>query len=219
MGENVVVEVLNPGGSGGGSLADHQHTASGDGGDTIVAQNVTGVLKVRAGDDGATPGELSMFDGVTVGRTVSLVPHSGGMTASRIIALPDVNGTVPLIGTGLDDTAVAGTLARVQRTGQTANITAKKLSNTVPAGFYSVWAYLVCTSGSGGAGTISLNLQWTDSTGGQNKPAVPLAMTTTGVNTNVVYPIYLASGNITYTVTGYTAGTYELRIRCVSMEA
>lgn len=208
---------ITGGGGGGGALTDHQHTTSGDGGPTIYAQVVTGVQTLRAGDDGATGGELRLFDGVAVGRYVSLVPHSGGMTASRTIAMPDVNGTVPLIGTGADPATVAGTIARVQRPGQTATITAKTFMKTCPAGFYSIWVHLVVTTV--GTGNAVFELTYVSDGGTIVVPIASVNMTISGNLQSIAYPFYLASGDPTWRITGPLTGTYALRVRGMSMEA
>lgn len=214
--------INNPrGGGGGGSLTDHQHTTSGDGGSTIAAVNVGASGFLDAGDPtAATGGTIRIFDAFTPGRRLAIVAKQTGMTANHTIAGPDIDGTFPLIGTATSPASVAGTIARVQLIAQVAPISTTIMMKTCPAGFYSVWAYLECTSGSGGAGTISLNLIYTDDTGSRTAPIATLPMATSNIVTSIAYPFYKAStADVNWSITGYTAGTFALRMRGMSMEA
>ena len=115
-----------------------------------------------------------------------------------------------IVGQDSDPPPVSG-MGKVNRTGQVANIGTTNFTDTRPTGVYFIRAILECTTI--GTGTISFNVQWTDDVGSASLVIVSLVMTATGRSSGIT-SIYSASGNITYTVTGYVSGTYAVRARC-----
>lgn len=210
--------ITNPRG-GGGSLTDHQHTGAGDGGDTINARVVTATTRLLTGDSGIMSGSIWIYDGTTAFHQAFALP-SGGLTATRSITLPDIDGNIFLAGSDAHSTAVdaaSGKIGAYNLTGQTAGISAKKLANATPAGMYSIYAQIVMTT-PGAAGTINLTIGWTSDGGAKSalimQPATNL--TTAGVAAST---LYLSSGDITFTTAfaGGGSGTYALRLRASYM--
>jgi hypothetical protein len=95
-------------------------------------------------------------------------------------------------------------------TGQTANISSVILALTT-SGKHRVNAVMACTTASGGAANVTLRISYTGDVAVTNQHILTREMTGTGVST-VTYPLYLTSGSITFDVTGYSAGTYALRV-------
>ena len=105
----------------------------------------------------------------------------------------------------------------VNRTGLTADIASTILVDSPPTGLYEVRAIVETTIA--GSGTATLAVNWT-SEGGAGGPltVVSKSMTAIGRSSGVTQP-FVASGNITWTVTGVTGGTYAVRMRCLYLGA
>jgi hypothetical protein len=123
----------------------------------------------------------------------------GGLPANAVVT-----------GAGTDPPA-AGDIGKVDRTGQVANITAQNITSGRPAGVYTLSGALECTVA--GSATISLNETHSGDAGSATSVLATKSMVSTG-NALFNVSLYLASGDITWTVTGYTAGTFAVRMRC-----
>jgi hypothetical protein len=199
---------------------------TGLGGDVFLAntQELTGNnrfdLPLLLGLDGSYAGTIKFYDLAGTGFITTLTGKNG-LTGNRGITLPDNGGYVSLIGDDLKATAVdasAGRIGAWNLTGQTANITSKKLTNGTPAGVYIVHAQLTCTAGNATAPNISFAITGTTEGSARTLPALISVMTGSTNPVSFTVPFYLASGDITWTVTGYGAGsgttpTFALRIR------
>lgn len=184
---------------------DHQHgVTDGIGGTngtlTIWAESLPALL-IKQNSPSARTGTLRM----------------SALSAARVWSLPNKTGTFAMtddfVGNG-SDPAGAGTISAVNRTGQTANIAGPVIfSNAVGAGFYEIYVQLACTAT--GTGAPTLNITWASDGGTKTNVPIcgPLQMDATTRISQFVYSLYLTSGNITWNVTGYTSGTYALRMR------
>lgn len=136
-----------------------------------------------------------------------------------VIGWRGLEGVPPLVG--LDPPAVAaGSLGKVDLTGQVANIATTALTNTPPAGMYLVEVYLEVTTADLAAGSLAVTIGWTDGIGATTStPITGLALTATGRATGRQL-VQLASGDITYavTVTGlYGTAVYAVYVRLVAL--
>jgi hypothetical protein len=117
---------------------------------------------------------------------------------------------VTIVGTGADP-PIVGDIGTVNRTGQVANIASTNLTNTRPAGVYFIRGVIECTVI--GTGTLTLSVTYTDDVASSTPTLGTIVMTATG-RTSANVSLYVASGDITYAVSGYVSGTYALRLRC-----
>lgn len=148
--------------------------------------------------------------------TMSLIAEAG-FAASRIVVVPDANGAIALRGYG-GDPPPAAQMGKVNRTGQTADIASVKLTNAVAAGQYLIVGELECSTGAGGAGTVTVTFSWTNDSGAKTS-AVTLSLGTAG-STPILIPAYLTSSDITWAVTHtglYLTAQYALRTRIVNL--
>ena len=127
---------------------------------------------------------------------------------------------IPIIAvtTGQDsDPPPTPGMASVNRTGLIADIASTVLVDSPPTGLYEVRAVVEVTTA--GTGVATLQINWT-SEGGAGGPltVVSKSMTAVGRSSGVLQP-FVASGNITWTVTGVTGGTYAVRMRCLYLGA
>jgi hypothetical protein len=215
----MVVRISGSGGGSGGALADHTHSAPGDGGATVDADLVTGHTFVSAGVQSSTSGTLRIWDGSSAFRHSITVP-TAGLTDDRSFKLNDINGDIFVVGNASSPATVAGTMARVNTVGIAAPIGTTVLAKTCPIGAYMINAYILKTLA--GAGAIGLNLTWTDSTGAITKTGIISIVggAAAGSVSHVTIPIYKSStADVTWalTLTGRTTDTYSLRIRCSYM--
>ena len=156
------------------------------------------------------PGDLvfsNLFGGGSV--TFDVNPT----TLTNIIGFPNNTGDVPVTGNATAPPNAAQKIGKVNLTAQTANIgslpSQVKLTNGAPVGMYLVNAALSCTTI--GAGTLVAHFTWTGD-GGSTPVTLTRTMTATGPSTMPV-SLYLASGDITYYVDGYSSGQFAVRIR------
>jgi hypothetical protein len=113
------------------------------------------------------------------------------------------------------DPPVSGYIGRVNRTNQSADIASTKLTDATTAGMYVIHAVLEDTTNDVTAGTVTVTFGWIDDVGATTDATLTQTLITTG-RARVTIPLYLASGNITYTVahTGiFGAAKYALRVR------
>jgi hypothetical protein len=139
-------------------------------------------------------------------------------TAARNYGFGNLSGNVVIAGD--DAPAVAsGNLGKVDLTAQAADITTTNLSSTPPAGMYLVDVVLLATASDAGAGTLTLTIGWTDTLGATTDATVTLALTATG-RAKLLLPIQVASGDITYAVTGggtYGTARFAVYVRVLSL--
>ncbi len=137
---------------------------------------------------------------------------------TRVVNALNLTGNIPVIGD--DPPAVAsGALGKVDLTAQTADIGSTNLSNTPPAGFYEIQAILEDTTADALAGIVTVTFAWTDDVGATTDASLTLALTGTG-RARVTIPIYVASGNISYSTahTGiFGSAAYAIRIRVLAL--
>lgn len=157
---------------------------------------------VALGRVGVAPGSALAIIDVTSNFTGSL--DGTAITADRGWTLPDATGTIALVATS---STIAATY---NATGQTANIGSTNLLTAPAAGMYRVTCYLETTAG--GVGTNIVTLSWTDDAGAATDATTILALTGVGRKSTVI-PAYIASGNLSFATSGYTSGTFALRIR------
>ncbi len=102
-------------------------------------------------------------------------------------------------------------------TGQSAAIGATNLVNGGPTGQYLIFWNLGITTTDGTAGTVQVQINYTDDVGATNQTGTAVALT--GSNRDDAGAIfYLASGNVTFqtnVVGAVNAARYALRIRCM----
>jgi hypothetical protein len=209
--------------------------------DTIVFDNTT-----TFGDDVTINANLLVTDPTTLQGGLLAQPFSSGAKAIEIIGpvgwtgdllrLRDdagspviylrVNATgdvetsarsnLALAGNSTDP-PVAGYIGRVNRTNQGADIASTKLTDATTAGMYVIQAVLEDTTNDVTAGTVTVTFGWTDDVGATTDATLTQTLITTG-RARVTIPLYLASGNITYSVahTGiFGSAKYALRVRCM----
>ena len=127
---------------------------------------------------------------------------ASGFTASRSLGFQDASGVLVIRNVTVDLTA------------QAANISSTNLTSSALPGMYRVTAYLEGTTI--GTGTLTVNLAWTDDVGATTDSGLTFLLTGTGRASRTV-PLYLASGEISYSTSGYLTGAYALRIRVESL--
>lgn len=121
------------------------------------------------------------------------------MSALRAVSWPDLPGRAVVRN------------AEGNHTGQTAAIGSTTLATAPPAGVYRISA--VGRNVVGGSGTAVLSVSWNDGAA-QNQTLLTIDFTS-AIPQQSTYVIYVASGNVTYSV-AYTGGgteTYDVRIR------
>lgn len=208
--------IISGGGGGSGTLADHTHTATaGDGGATLVPDNLTVKVLTTLGDPGVTSGTLRFEDGSGSGFRQSLSIPAAGLTANRSTLLADIGGQILMVGqttVAAGGTVSAGNVGTVNITGRTTAITTTTITNGTPAGLYMISTQIACTTV--GAGTLSITYTATTDGGSRTITPVNRSMVAAGIDTNTS-PIYLSSGNITFVTafSGGGSGTYAIRIR------
>lgn len=166
------------------------------------------------GDYVGGTGALQLGDGPS-GASNSI--YTAPLTATRTTQFPNASGKV-VIASDSTDPPVAGFMGRVDRTAQTADIASVKLTDTCPAGQYLIVGELECTTGAGGAGTVTVTFSWTNDSGAKTS-AVTLSLATAG-STPILIPAYLLSGDVSWAVTHtglYLTSQYALRVRTVAL--
>lgn len=98
-----------------------------------------------------------------------------------------------------EDYGLAAIVDGVHLSGQTADITTTNFTNAGAAGNYEVDYYLQDTAADLTAGMLTLTIAWTDDAGATTATATQ-ALTAVG-RTYGKFPVRMASGNITYSVT------------------
>lgn len=178
---------------------------------------ITGELGINLGVSGAFTGLIRIYDINSSFRVTLSIASSTTLTANRTINFPDLAGNIILVGSA-SSPASTGNIAAVNTGSLTADVSSTILANSTPAGMYELYIYMECTvSGGAGAGSVVLKLTYTDDIGTRSDfPVATLTMTGVG-SASVPYPLYLASGNISWKAQGRTAGTYKIRIRAVYM--
>lgn len=159
---------------------------------------------------------IGIFDSANGGSIIVFAP-AAGLVSNRRHSYLDGSGAYCLIGNDSDPPA-AGFMGKVDRTAQTADIASVKLTDTCPAGQYLVVGELECTTGAGGAGTVTITFSWTNDSGARTS-AVTLSLATAG-STPILIPVYLASGDVSWAVTHaglYLTSQYALRARTVAL--
>jgi len=139
------------------------------------------------------------------------------LSGDRTQSFPDASGMYTVVGVGADPPA-AGFMGKVNRTAQAADIASVKLTDTCPVGQYLIAGELECTTGAGGAGTVTVTFSWTNDSGAKTS-AVTLSLATAG-STPILIPAYLASGDVSWAVTHtglYLTSQYALRVRPISL--
>jgi len=203
-------------------LADHTHSAGGDGGAVINGPTVTAAsVRVSAagqlelGDPNIQSGLIKYYSAAT-GVTINVAAPVGGSVATRVETLPAYDCI--LLGAGAGTTAVAlGNIAKVNVTGVTANLGAANLTSAVGAGVYMMNLYMLCTSAAS-AGTLAFNATWADETGSKTKNLANLALTAVSGIAQSTFPMYITGGNISWSTSGYVASAkYALHLRCTYM--
>lgn len=144
---------------------------------------------------------------------------SGISTATtRTLLLLNFNSTVPVVGNSAPAIS-AGSLAKVDATGQSASIASTNLTNSAAAGWYDVEVYAVCTTLEAGV-TLDVTIGWTDVLGATTAaPFATFSLAATGRTSGVVR-CQLSSGNITYTTTktgGAGTARYAIYIRVIAL--
>jgi len=126
----------------------------------------------------------------------------------------DSNGAL-IQGDTTDPPSYPG-ISRINRVSATANI-GTSLSpivhvSAMSSGFYNTNVYMTCLAT--GAGTPRFRINYTDDAGAQNdKTIATLQMASVGASASVAKMFYVATGDVSYFVDGYGAGTYNLRVR------
>ena len=154
------------------------------------------------------------------GNTGSIGITDATLAPTAYIPSAAVVGSMALVGQGADPPASTH-IGRVNRTAQSAAVTATNLTNGTSAGVYAVHYEMTCTTGDGTAGTLTFDVIATGDGGAQTVSSAALPLTTATLSaTNPVRGTivrYLASGNITYSTTvagAVNAARYALRARC-----
>jgi hypothetical protein len=147
----------------------------------------------------------------------SIITNGTGVTWQPLNGL---SGNVPVLGNDTPAVAV-GALGKVDLLTQTADLTAVALTNAPPAGTYLVYYYLETTTAAGGAGSLALTFTATDDVGARTQTAAAThVLTGTSVRNSGTLVIYVASGDITYTIAntgGYSTSQYAIHIRVVAL--
>jgi hypothetical protein len=130
-------------------------------------------------------------------------------------------GTIPVLGSGPEPaTAGFGSIAVINKTGQAQNYaTLRLLTNGAPAGFYVIYAYLECTT-IGTVGNPAFQVGYTDDVGLRSPITVlNLASMTSLQRASGQMIVYLASGDISWKLTGWVDGQFTLRVRVMYLGA
>lgn len=189
--------------------AQHTHQSAAGGGTLDAAAIAAGTLPVARGGTGVT---------ASTGSTNVVLSGSPTIVTPTIASLTNMQHThTNAAGGGVLAAAAIGVTA-VNLTAQVADIGATNLATV--AGKYLVTCYIATSTADAAAGTASVTLGWTDDAGATTQ-GFSRALTALGRN-NVTQPVYLylASGNLTYTVThsgSYGTAQYALRIRVVPL--
>lgn len=160
-----------------------------------------------------TDGTITTYGDVMIvnGNTMTLQVPS--LSDAQTQQFDDLSGTLIVRGSGSDPPGT-GEIAIVNRD-VTADVGPVNLTDTTPAGFYEVTAYLTVTVAST-AGTEQpyFSLTYTDDTGAQTVTIATLDAMASGTFSVGTAIIYLASGNITWSTNDQVDGTIKLRARC-----
>lgn len=162
--------------------------------------------------DAAAPGTNSLtisYNGVLSGNTILNFPTSGSVVSTTASA-------------SLTSKSITS-ITNINLTSQSADKTTTNLTlGITQSSIYQVSAYLECVATDAGASPIKLTLGWTDDNGAQSVDVITnVVLTATGFK-NVTYPVFRASGNISYAVTGggtYGTARWTLRLRALAMGA
>ena len=146
--------------------------------------------------------------------TLVLIANQAGLVNSSKQYFQDKGGSLVLSGFDSTPPTFNGGMSRVDLTAQSANVGSTNLTKSVGPGMYRVTAYLEGTTI--GTGTLTVNLAWTDDVGATTDSGLTFLLTGTGRASRTV-PLYLASGEISYSTSGYLTGAYALRIRVESL--
>jgi hypothetical protein len=135
--------------------------------------------------------------------------------ASDVEILPsNISGNASIFLPNLPTVSIVGAdtgTGKVSLTGQTANIGTTALLTAPTTGtVYRVTAYIEGTTV--GTGTLTVTIGWTDNVGATTDAGLTLSLLGTGRASRTI-PVFVASGNVTYAVSGYLTGAYALYIR------
>lgn len=184
----------------GGALLSDTSTAIVTSKTLAIGVNVNNFIECQGANGGTV-----FTKGATVTNAGFRISNSA-IAAATIQTISTQNLTGTLVMVGDDPPAVAaGALGKVDLTAQAADITTTNLSNTPPAGLYRVDVYLITTATDAGASTLTVTIGWTDTLGATTDTSMTRVLTATGRTVGSVL-CQVASGNITYAVTG--GGTY-----------
>lgn len=153
---------------------------------------------------------------LSTNRTWTLsIPNSAQLNIAKITNLTS-NGFVKTSGgdgtLGVDTSTYIPRTATVSLTGQTTDIGSTNLTTT-GSGLYRLAYYLVDSTADLTAGTIRLNVTYTDVAAAQTQQSSTVALTILGTFTQGEFIIQLASGNIAYSTTHtgiFGTATYDL---------
>jgi hypothetical protein len=152
-------------------------------------------------------------NGSTFNATLAIPGLGEPLTDNRVWTFPDANGVLPIRGNSVTPIA-AGLMAKINATGQTADIASTKLTNATATGVYLVSYVLEDTSADALAGSVTLTVGWTDDAGATTATATQV-LTATG-RTAASVTLYLASGDITFSTSHigiFGTSSYAVRIR------
>jgi hypothetical protein len=195
----------------------------------MIPSGLTGDLLMvnQQGDVVATialSGDYTLAGAIAINGTDLIVEVDNLQLLSRdptrnLVGLNTLAGSPAVVGNDVPAVAAAR-LGKVDLTAQVANIASTNLSNTPPAGLYAVEAYLLTTTADAAAGTLALNVAWTDGVGATNANLIAAHSLAATGRSQGRQLIQLASGNIAYsvTVTGlYGTAAYAVYVRVIAL--
>lgn len=170
--------------------------ASGTIGTYFHTNDLSGIKVLRLGDfDTDRQIVVQTTNGSSIG--YDTVFGNDSHTARRTFQTPNINATVTGVVKSGDHTI-------------TSNLATQTLTSP-PQGMYRFSFYCECTAAT--SGSVSYNVNWTDSNGAQVNGGT-YNIGTSGVGWNsAVDVMWVQSGNVTYDTTGTWAGTIKLHVR------
>ncbi|MFA5388856.1 MAG: hypothetical protein WC312_03780 [Candidatus Omnitrophota bacterium] len=126
---------------------------------------------------------------------------SGDDTATFNIPLLLSNKITAYNNTNTAGVGIAYIVSNVSLAAQSAAISSTNFTNANVAGQYRISYYLVTTTADATAGTIALNIAYTDASQAQNIASPTINLATLGSKQQEVLYVQLASGNLAYSTT------------------
>ncbi len=184
--------------------------------DALISDDVTNGFVIDRGLNVTTlkaTNQITLQDDTFApGLTTSIMV---GSNAAESIACPGISASTMVVAGNEAAPPSAGGAASINLTAQSASISSTKLTNAARTGYYLVHYTLEDTTTQVGVATAQFAIAYTDDAGATTQTGAALTLTAIGRDRDTFHA-YLASGDITYTVTvvGVVGtGRFALRTR------